>query len=241
MDISFWNKIKGGWKPDLEFKQTKKQFFGRYLWRLEVHAECSDLVNPVYKDMLGEVAKRKIRAQMRNYGGSWRYNQVDRYDKVDYVLLQTIRNIRDTYKDTVKVRCEDPWVQFYAETEDEIKVIAQSLSKEECILAVTGPAPGTEAILTGDKIIASKKILHRYKIMLRDGNYNRDAKSQILDLLEAQGDAVKIPASLRHGLTRDYTGMWGTFFYANEESISTMLNLIHPGIVGKIHEVVHLD
>ena len=77
--------------------------------------------------------------------------------------------------------------------------------------------------------------------MLRDGNYNREAKLQILDLLEAQGEEVKIPASLRHGLTRDYTGMWGTFFYANEASVTTMLNLIHPGIVGKIHEVVHLD
>jgi hypothetical protein len=132
-------------------------------------------------------------------------------------------------------------VQFYAETEDELKVVAQSLSKEECILAVTGPAPGTESMLIGDKIIASKKIVHRYKIMLRDGNYNRDAKTQILTLLEDMGTEVKIPASLRHGLTREYTGMWNTFFYANEESVITMLNLVHPGIVGKIHEVVHLD
>jgi hypothetical protein len=241
MDTSFWNKIKSGYKPDIEFKNTKKQFFGRYLWRLEVHAECSDLVNPCYKDMAGEVAKRRLRAQARNYGGSWRYSNVDRYDRVDYVLLQTIRNIRETYKDTVKVRCEDPWVQFYAETEDELKVIAQSLSREESILAITGPVPGTESLLAGDKIIASKKIQHRYKIMLRDGNYNRDAKTQILGLLEALGEEVRIPASLRYGLTREYTGMWGAFFYANNDSVTTMLNLIHPGIVGKIHEVIHLD
>ena len=241
MDTSFWKSLKPNLKPDLEFKQTKKQFFGRYLWRLEIHAECSDLVNPSFKDMMAEVAKRRIRAQARNYGGSWRYSNIERYDKVDYVLLQTIRNIRETYKDTIKVRCEDPWVQFYAESEDELKVIAQSLSNEECILAITGPTPGTEELLTGDKIIGSKKILHRYKIMLRDGNYNLTSKTQILDLLEAQGDAVKIPESLRHGLTRAYTGMWNTFFYANEESVTTMLNLIHPGIVGKIHEVVHLD
>ena len=241
MDTSFWNKIKAGQKPDIEFKQTKKQFFGRYLWRLEVRAECSDLVNPVYKDMMAEVAKRKVRAQLRNYGGSWRYTNIDRYDKVDFVLLQTIRNIRNTYKDTIKVRCEDPWVQFYARSEDELKVIAQSLSSQETIMAVSGPTPGTEAALSDDKIIASKKIQHRYKIMLRDGNYNRDVKAQILELLEAQGEEVKIPASLRHGLTRDYTGMWGTFFYANEISVTTMLNLMHPGIVGKIHEVVHLD
>lgn len=241
MDTSFWKSLKSNSKPDLEFKQTKKQFFGRYLWRLEIHAECSDLINPCYKDMMAEVAKRKIRAQARNYGGSWRYSNVDRYDQVDYVLLQTIRNIRDTYKDTIKVRCEDPWVQFYAKTEDELKVIAQRLSKEQSILAITGPAAGTEELLAGDKIIGSRKIQHRYKIMLRDGNYNLETKTQILELLKAQGEAVKIPASLQHGLTRGYTGMWNTFFYANEESVTTMLNLIHPGIVGKIHEVVHLD
>ena len=241
MDTSFWKSLKSNLKPDIEFKQTKKQFFGRYLWRLEVHAECSDLINPSYTDMMSEVARRRLRAQSRNYGGSWRYTNVDRYDKVDYVLLQTIRNMRETYKDSIKVRCEDPWVQFYAETENELKMIAQCLGKEECVLAITGPAPGTEALLTGDKIIASKKITHRYKVMLRDGNYNRDAKAQILALLEALGTEVKIPASLRHGLSREYTGMWGTFFYTNEESVTTMLNLVHPGIVGKIHEVVHLD
>jgi hypothetical protein len=203
MDTSFWKSLKPNLKPDIEFKNTKKQFFGRYLWRLEVHVECSDLINPFYKDMMTEVAKRRLRAQARNYGGSWRYNNVERYDRVDYVLLQTIRNIRDTYKDTIKVRCEDPWIQFYAETEGELKVIAQSLGKEQCIRAVTGPVPGTEALLTGDKIIASDKIKHRYKVMLRDGSYNKTTKLQILELLEAQGDSVKIPASLRHGLTRE--------------------------------------
>ena len=157
------------------------------------------------------------------------------------MLLQTIRNIRSTYKDSIKVRCEDPWVQFYTETEDELKVIAQSLGNEQCILSVTGPIPGTESLLTGDKIIASQKIQHRYKIMLRDGNYNQNIKSHILNLLESMGDEVKIPASLRYGLTREYTGMWGTFLYANDDSITTMLNLVHPGIVGKIHEVVHLE
>jgi hypothetical protein len=241
MDILFWKSLKPNSKPDLEFKHTKKQFFGRYLWRLEIHAECSDLVNPSYKDMMAEVAKRRVRAQSRNFGGSWRYSNIERYDQVDYVLLQTIRNIRDTYKDSIKVRCEDPWVQFYAETETELKVIAQSLSREESILAITGPVPGTEAMLSSDKIIASKKVAHRYKIMLRDGNYNREAKAQILALLEAQGAEVKVPASLRHGLTREYAGMWGTFFYANEDSVTTMLNLVYPGIVGKIHEVIHLD
>ena len=241
MDTSFWNKIKPGLTPTIEFKSTKKQFFGRYLWRLEIRAECSDLINACYKDMMGEVARRRLRDQSRNYGGSWRYNNVARYDRVDYVLLQTIRNIRDTYKDTIKVRCEDPWVQFYAETEDELKVIAQSLGNDECVLAVTGPAPGTEELLSSDKIIASKKIQHRYKIMLRDGNYNRDIKAQILTLLDSMGEEVKIPLSLRHGLGRDYTGMWGTFLYANDESVITMLNLLHPGIVGKIHELVHLE
>jgi hypothetical protein len=240
MDTLFWKSLKSNSKPDIEFKTTKKQFFGQYLWRLEVHAECSDLINPCYKDMMAEVAKRRIRAQARNYGGSWRYSNVDRYDRVDYVLLQTIRNLRESRKD-IKIRCEDPWVQFYAETEDDLKIIAQILSKEESILAVTGPVPGTEDMLTGDKIIASKKIQHRYKIMLRDGNYNRDSKSQILALLENMGTEVRIPASLRHGLTREYSGMWGTFFYANDESVTTMLNLLHPGIVGKIHEVIHLD
>ena len=237
MDTSFWQTLNQG----IAFKTTKKQFFGNYLWRLEIHCECADLISPVYTDMIAEVTRRqKQQAIRKNFGGSWRYLIENNYDKVDYVLLQTIRNIRSTYQDQIKIRSENPHIQFYTKTQEQLKTIAQSLGNSECLCIVTGPKQGTESMLIDDKIIASTRITHQYKVNLRDGSYTQTQKQQILNLLQSQGNDVKITAGTVHGLTRPYPGMWGAFFYCNDLAITTMLSLISPGIVGKIHEVVHV-
>ena len=237
MDTSFWQTLNQG----IAFKTTKKQFFGKYLWRLEILCEFADLINPVYTDMAAEITRRqKQQAIRKNFGGSWRYLIENNYDKVDYVLLQTVRNVRKTYQEQIKIRTENPRIQFYTQTQEQLKIIAQSLSNSECLCIVTGPAQGTESMLLDDKIIATGRITHRYKVNLRDGSYNQARKQQILALLQSQGEDVKITAGTVHGLNRPYPGMWGAFFYCDDLAITTMLSLVSPGIIGKIHEVVHV-
>jgi len=237
MDILFWNKANN----NIKFKETKKQFFGQYLWRLELDCECADLINPVYVDMMAEVKRRRVVEDVRkNFGGSWKLLiNTNKFDNVDYTLLQTLRNIRTTYGDNIKIRIEDPSVQLYAKTQDELKVLALSLGNTNCIKSVTGPKTGTEQLLAEDKIIASDRIKHRYKIVLRDGSYELSSKHQLLNLLRAQDAEVKLTTGLVHNLTRPYKAIWGAFFYCNDLSLVTMINLISPGMVGKIHEVVH--
>jgi len=237
MDTLFWQTLN----QDVKFKRTKKQFFGQHLWRLEIYCECADLISPVYTDMIAEVARRQRQEAIRkNFGGSWRDLIRPNYNNIDYVLLQTVRNIRNTYQNQIKIRVENPHVQIYTQTQEELKTIAQSLGNTECICSVTGPDSGTEALLLEDKIITSTRITYQYKVNLRDGSYNQTQKQQILNVLQSQGDDVKITAGTVHGLTRPYSGMWGAFFYCNDLTITTMLSLISPGIVGKIHEVVHV-
>jgi hypothetical protein len=234
MDTSFWNNLN----KNIKFNRTKKQFFGKYLWRLEVKCEGADLTNLKYLDMQQEVAHRKLIALNRNYGGSWKTQyRPKQFDTIDYVLLQSIRNIRTTYADVVKIRVENPWIQFYTENEHDLQTVANSLTDPNTISVLTGPKSGTEELLKGDVIFVGDRILHKYKIMLRDGKYDLSHKTQILDLLEAQDENVKITPGLRYKLTRSYPGMWGAFVYVNDLGVAILLNLIVPGIVGKIYEV----
>ena len=131
---------------------------------------------------------------------------------------------------------ESDRVQFYTGSENELKQIASMLHNTTCVEAITGPRAGTEQLLISDAILAPK-IPFKYKILLRDGTYALPLKEQMLNLLESQPD-IKITAGLRHNLKRPYPGVWGAFFYANDLGITTMLSLMSPGIIGKIHEVV---
>ena len=234
MDISFWNSLNS----DIKFKSTKKQFWGKYLWRMEIQANCANVA--CYDDPKNAVEILKYQMHNRsNFGGSWRspywHNHTNKYENVDFGLLQNIRLIKENFKANIKTRIEDSSVQFYACSENELKSISALLPKD-CILYITGPVAGTEELLNSDVIIAPK-IPFKYKVILRDGTYALPLKEQILNLLESQED-LKITAGLRHNLKRPYPGMWGAFFYANDLGITTMLSLMSPGIVGKIHEVV---
>jgi len=235
MDTLYWNNLSVG----IKFKETKKQFWGRYLWRMEIQANCADVA--FHDDPQRSVKILKAQATNRsNYGGSWRnpywYNNVGKYDNVNYSLLNSIKNIKQSLSATAKVRVESDRVQFYTGSENELKQIASMLHNTTCVEAITGPRAGTEQLLISDAILAPK-IPFKYKILLRDGTYALPLKEQMLNLLESQPD-IKITAGLRHNLKRPYPGVWGAFFYANDLGITTMLSLMSPGIIGKIHEVV---
>ena len=235
MDTLYWNNLS----LDVKFKETKKQFWSKYLWRMEIYADCADVA--FEEDIPHAVAMLKYQAVNRsNFGGSWRqpyfYNNANKYDNVNYTLLGSIKTIKATLGDTIKIRVESDRMQFYATSESALKQIAAILSDTTCIEAITGPREGTEQLLISNAIIAPK-IPFKYKILLRDGNYNMELKAQILNLLESQED-IKITAGLRHNLNRPWPGMWSAFFYTNDLGITTMMSLMSPGIIGKIHEVV---
>lgn len=235
MDTLYWSNIS----PDIKFKETKKQFYGKYLWRIELQVKCANVACDHDPERSVEVLKFHAKNRS-NYGGSWRNPywhsiQSGLYENVDFDLLKAIKHIKENFSN-IKFRVEESRVQFYTETESDLKQIASLLSNFDCIQAITGPRPGTEEMLSSDVIIA-KKIPFKYKVLLRDGNYRLELKHQLLNLLESQED-IKITAGLRHNLLRPWPGMWGAFFYTNDLGITTMMSLMSPGIIGKIHEVV---
>jgi hypothetical protein len=144
-----------------------------------------------------------------------------------------------THKHKVKFRTEGNRLQVYAENEQDLQAVSQAISANEHMTVLCMPKPGTEDALRNN-VVFMNTIDYKYKIILRDGNYTADTKQSVLAQLRARDD-VKIPYNLIRELGKKYTALWGGYFYSNDDSIATILTLISPGIVGKIHPIDHLQ
>ena len=244
MDLSFWDNI-----GTVKQQTTKKMFFGRYLWRLEYDAIGASMVNDKSIEDLHRYVKfiqYNVKDQPFSIGifkyDPWTHNKgKKRLADADPDVLSQFRTVRDLWGNRIKTRGEYDWFQWYTETEDEAKDIVSQLKYNSGLRTVTGPAEGTEAALRAGTIYMGKGITHRYKVLLRDGSYDRDTKRNIWAQLLAYGDEVRVPENTFRMLNSGFSAIWGAYFYTNDLGIATMLALIEPRIVGKIHPIECLN
>jgi hypothetical protein len=238
MDSLFWKQINS----DIVYEPTRKQFFGKYCYKLVFKAYGSRCVTENRFDTITELIDYRLaNHRSHNYGGSWRGAVINELRSADIGLLEELKSIKNGYADQIKMRIEEPWVQIYAQNEDTLKNIANrfSASSKKAIISVSTPdSPEYEKYLRQDVILIKKDTGYRYKIFLRDGNYGHSSKMNISNYLLAVGGDVRYPHSVDKQLQSSHGWIWGCYFYAVDQNITTALNLIQPGIVGKIHELV---
>ena len=242
MDSLHWRNLN----QHVKIETTKKQYFNRYLWRLVYQIKKVNLVNDKHvHDIISHVREgRSIELNNKKYpptsgGYTGFYYRPESWEGVDAVLLDRLRSIVSTFKHQVKFRCEFNTMQIYAETEEDLKRVAEAISHNDGIVGLSYPAAGTEQALRDGHVIMPK-MDYKFKIVLRDGNYPVHIKQSIYNQL-SQRDDVKIPPNLTRELGKKYPALWGAYFYSNDDSIVTVLSLISPGIIGKIHPIDQLQ
>ena len=238
MDSLFWKQLN----PKVIYEPTRKQFYGKYCYKLVLKAYGSRSLNDNRFDTLKEaIDDRILNYRAHNYGGSWRANYINDLHSADFDQLEELKSIKNGYDNLIKMRIEEPWVQIYAQDEDTLKNISKRFSdsaKKNIISISTPEYAEDEKYLKRDVILIKKFNGYKYKIFLRDGNYGAKIKQSIIDYLNIASGDVKFPKSVERQLSSNYPWMWGCYFYAIDQNITTALNLIQPGIIGKIHELV---
>jgi hypothetical protein len=234
MDISYWKSKNSR----IRFEETAKQFFGKYLYRLTLSVPGGRII---YENRnYAEAVETRRHFRQFNPGGYWGRGTAN-VDEINIDLLHQIREIKDS-RPNVKMRIEEPEVQFYAETEDDLKNIMNHMSPSygNVVLSISGPASAdAQQLLESGVIIRKKKIGYNYKIVLRDGRCEVATKQQILNYLQSMGtDEVKVSPGTERMLNSKYNGFWGVWFYANDKKVTTFLELILPGCVLNIHPLV---
>lgn len=220
----------------MHFQTTTKQYYKKYLWRLEIYAEGGRLLDyHIYN--LAEALDHRL--AVTKY---WHYHRSigNTLQNANLELLGIVRDIKLEFTGRIRTRIEEPNIQFYAEDEETLKAIAERLEPKSCIVSITSPTPGTETLLTSGAIIARTPVEYRYKVIFRDGRYSTEIKQQILSYLNGLGDAVKLSQGCRAMLDKAFPSMWNVFVYTNDPAITTFLSLIHPNIISNIHELVNV-
>jgi hypothetical protein len=240
MDLSFWNKLSS----HIYYEPTRKQFYNRFCYKLVIEVVAGRIIQSKVS-IDDEIAhRRKMRDSIKyNYGGSWMARNVDNIDKVSVEQLEILRSIRNGYGTRIKMRVEEPWVQIYTEDLQTLKDIANRFPPDLQQKFMTVSFPESEEkqqLLEQGKILVrpSNKIAYKYKVFLRDGNYSSDIKRSVYNFLMGLGPDVKVSTATASMLLNGHSFIWGGFLYVNDPAVLTMVSIISPTIIGKIHELV---
>jgi len=154
--------------------------------------------------------------------------------------LRSVQQIKVNFGDKIRMRTEEPHIQFYAEDEAMLKSIASMLENTACIESINSPKNAeAERLLMSGVIIRRGPIDYKYKVIFRDGRYTSTIKQQVLSYLDNLGDEIKLSKTSRDMLTKTYASMWGVFFYTNDPKLVTFINLIDPKLISNIHLIVN--
>jgi hypothetical protein len=239
MDTSFWIRCN----PNLTVEHTTKKYFGKFLYKIIVYCPAGRLVD-AKGPMDDALTHRREVTKHINQSGWWGVRHHKDLDHANIDLLNTLRLIRKTASG-IKLRVEEPRIQIYAATEDElVNLVLDHLQPfVRNIESIAGPANDTAAdVLNSGAIIRKKDTGFRYKIILRDGRYSNETKMSILNYLSnLDAGTVKVPLSGLETLQKTTAFMWNLYLYTNDSSIATFLNLISPGIVLNCHELIVLE
>jgi hypothetical protein len=238
MDTLFWTQCN----PNIDIGHTTKKYFGQYLYKIVVYAPAGRLIDS--KDQLDTALEsRKLMAKNINYGGYWGHHRHRDLDRADPVFLEKLRNLRHDKSLNIKMRVEEPKIQIYANNDDELRDLVNthfSLSEKLLLESFYGPESAySENLLNSGAIIRRTNIGYKYKVMLKDGRYSADVKSQLLTYISNVGDEqIKLSKTGWDMLSKNTGFIWNLYFYTNDLNVVTFINLISPGIVSNSHELV---
>jgi hypothetical protein len=243
VDTSFWSNNFAG----IKIRHTQKLFYGKYLWRLVVEVPGGNLIHSKIESMSEAVMLRKAHARSYNWAGSWSHGYYRGGTMMaDVNLLTLARDVKNRLGNTIRIRVEEPMIQFYAEDSETLQDIAREfrypVDYSARVKEINGPESDQQAaLLLNGAIIRRKTADYRYKVIIRDGRYPVEIKRQVLTYLENLGDQIRITPKCRDMLASPYIHCWGVFFYTNDPELTIMLRLFDPNLVGNIHELIVLD
>ncbi len=194
------------------------------------------------------VEYRRAHARSYNWAGSWLHGQHrgNSLAITDVSLLTIARDIKNRYGNTIRIRVEEPMIQYYSDSQETLKEIAREFTRphdyRSCVKEINGPesVEQAEILLTG-AIIRRNTPDYRYKVVLRDGRYSVEIKRQVLSYLENLGDQIRLTPRCQEMLASPFIHCWGVFFYTDDPDLTIMLRIIAPDLVGNIHELIVLD
>lgn len=238
MDSLYWNKLI----PNIKIVPSTQLFYKQYVYRLELLAYAGKCITKP-TSVEETLAYRKVTHRKINHGGSWNARITKNLKNADISWLKYLQKFKQN-NTNLKIRVEEPYVQFYSEQENDLLEFARELPSKykQYVTRISRPHSDQELdlILAGKKIV-KKQPSYEFKICFRDGNYNHDVRCDVMSYLDSLGDLVRIPKHFREQFTKLYDTVWDCYIYSNDIKLVTFLQLINPNLIRTIIEMAVVD
>jgi hypothetical protein len=238
MDISYWT----GLNPNILQQETVKLMHGHYLYRLAIQVVgCSILRNN--QDIEDAITWRNHKQRDYNWAGSWRKKPIGNDDSnlLKIIKESLIRNELESKAnghELLKIRIEEPYIQFYSSNEQVLKDLASQLvyGNNFHFYSIMWPESiEKEKLILDGFTLRKNKVKWPYRILMRDGKYSLENKGQIASYLKNLGDDIKVPKGLWEQLEKG-AWIWGGYIYVYDKNIATVLGMMDPRLIAKIEE-----
>lgn len=253
MDLLSWTNSN----PTCKLKLTRKQYYQRYLYRAKIYAPFGRLLRhkytddpktPVWNQIAADVDARKerVRNQIHQYYSSYWSDRLIRHsddcfeDQLEYLYLKVKQ-----YRGTIKVRIEEPYVEVYTTDEQTMLDIINKMPKRsERVMEIHWPGSAKRhEVLSRGEVFMPGITDYEYQVSFRTILLSTTKRSQIYEYLNSLGELVRMTPGLVDSLTKpkwthsDHMWVYQCYFYTNDTSICTFLNLIEPNLINKILKI----
>lgn len=231
--------------PSLIVSETKKKFFGQYLYKIVVYMPATRTVLSKFKTSAKDIIEERIEHLKyinRHWGRSDRTYKAYELAQASAEQIEYYRNVRETHKDKIKFRVEEPFLTIYSDDEQLLYDIASNEPTQR-LREVHKPAnEKAQAVLNNGEVIIKKSTDYEYKVVFREGViHDSEMLLQVYNYLDSLGDEVSMTKSCVKNLTLRHRWFTNTYFYAKDPSVLTFLNLIAPGFVSGIFKLTKID
>jgi hypothetical protein len=240
MDTSYWTKLN----PKVTVEHAKKKFFNKFLFKLTVNCPLGREIDSKLPIVEAVEARKERDIRFRQMWPT-SYRRPLNFSGVYTPLLEIMRAIKQKKIAGIKFRIEEPSIHIYAETDKQLKDIVKKHFTQDCYEFITGFAgpedSSAESVLNTNAIIKSKSNGYKYKVILKDGTYDAFIKTSLLNYIEGVGtENAKLSRSSIRSLSSASRFIHGVYFYSNDLSLNSFVELINPGIILNSHELVVL-
>jgi hypothetical protein len=239
MDTLFWTQLN----PTVKIENSKKQFYNKFLYKLVMIVPGANIIQDNIKNpelnttICARISKyNKYTLTRRHFGVNVKNNDRKRKLAEEKQINQYIKFVSKN-RDNLHLRYETPCLSIYSNDIDLLKSLAKS--DRENLVGFHGPSDeqAKQAIERGE-IIVKRINGYNLKIFLKEIiDIDLEEKKNIINCLTNMGDVVKLPLHCKNNLERPYRWMASSYFYAQDDGIITLLNLIRPGIVQGIFKL----